>query len=74
MSDDQFTKLFKYMQTGLTAVRSDIGGVDKKIDAVQNTLDSFAKQLLDMNQEHLMLARKVDRVEAWFSKLRKKQA
>ena len=49
MSEDQFTKLFKYLQTEFKTVRSEIAEVNSKIDGVQGTLDSFAKQLLEMN-------------------------
>ncbi len=69
MSDDQFTKLFKYMQTEFKAVRSEIATVNTKIDGVQGTLDALAKQILDLNQEHLMLAHKVDRVETWVQQI-----
>lgn len=69
MSEDQFTKLFKYMQTEFKAVRSEIAEVKHLTLETQSTLDSFARQLLDQNQEHLMLAHKVDRMEQWLQKI-----
>lgn len=72
MSQDEFTKLFKYMQTEFKATRSEIAEVDKKINGIQVTFDSFANQLLSQNQEHLMLVHKVDRMEQWLQKIASK--
>ncbi|MBW3568669.1 hypothetical protein KY385_00875 [Candidatus Parcubacteria bacterium] len=72
MSEDQFTKLFKYLQEEFKAVRSEIGEVKRLHLETQATLDSFAKQLLDITQEHMMLARKVDRMEDWIQKIAQK--
>ncbi len=64
MSEDQFTKLFKYMGDRFSDMDKRFDKVDEKVDNIQGTLDSFAKQLLELNQEHLMLSRKVDRIES----------
>lgn len=72
MSDGQFTKLFKYMQTEFKAVRDDIGEVKDMVHGLQSSVDAYAKQVLELTQEHLMLARKVDRMEHWIQKLASK--
>lgn len=36
---------------------------------LQGSVDAYAKQVLELTQEHLMLARKVDRMEAWIQKV-----
>ena len=69
MSEDQFTKLFNYMQEEFASVRSEIAGVKGAVDSLQGSVDSYAKQVLDITQEHMMLGRKVDRMEQWIQKL-----
>lgn len=49
MNDDQFTKLFKYMQDGFETVNAKLDSKADKQD-VQNlmdAIDSFAKQAAD---------------------------
>lgn len=71
-TDDALAKMFKYMQTEFKAVRSEIAEVKQLHLDTQNTLDSFAKRLLDQNQEHLMLSHKVDRMEDWIQEIAQK--
>ncbi len=72
MSEDQFTKLFKYMQGEFKFVREDVGEVKGMVSSLQGSVDSYAKQMLELTQEHLMLARKVDRMEHWLQQLANK--
>lgn len=72
MSEDEFTKLFKYMRDKFTATRSEIAEVKKLPLETQKTIDSFAKQLLELTQEPMMLARKVDRMEDWIQESARK--
>lgn len=44
MSEDQFTKMFQYMQKEFTAVRSEIAEIKTNIDTYANSVDGFAKQ------------------------------
>jgi hypothetical protein len=44
MSDDQFTKLFKYMQREFTRVHKQFDNVDKRFDTLTGVVDAFAKQ------------------------------
>ena len=45
MSDDQFTKLFKYMQSEFTVVRQEIAEVKDSFRHLNDTLDVFLKRL-----------------------------
>lgn len=69
MSDDQFTKLFKYMQNEFAAVRNDIAAVKGSIDTYANAVDAYAKQTETYMQEMLALGHKVDRLEQWILKV-----
>ena len=51
MSDDQFTKLFKYIQEFRTEVNQRFTDVDARIDRLTNTLDNFVKRLDDYEIE-----------------------
>lgn len=70
--DTSFEKLFQYMQVEFKAISTQLNETNDRINGIQGTLDGFAKQLLDMNQEHLMLARKVDRLETWVQQVAQK--
>ncbi len=69
MSEDEFTKLFKYMQQEFSAVRKDIAGVKENIDTYATAVDAYAKQSETYMQEMLALGHKVDRLEQWILKV-----
>ena len=69
MSEDEFTKLFKYMEEFRKEVTGEFKVVDEKFDAVHSKLDGLAKLITDYHQEMLMLAHKVDRLEQWIMKV-----
>jgi archaellum component FlaC len=63
MSEDEFTKLFKYMQTEFKKIDSRFNAVDIRIDHLTNAVDAYAKQSETYMQEMLALGNKVDRLE-----------
>ncbi|MGH7195567.1 MAG: hypothetical protein ACREGA_02195 [Candidatus Saccharimonadales bacterium] len=69
MSDDQFTKLFKYMQGEFQKVNERFDETDAKIDSYAGAVDTYAKQTETYMQEMLALAHKVDRLEQWIYKI-----
>lgn len=69
MSQDEFTKLFKYMQKEFANVHERFDKVDERIDTLTNTVDAYAKQSETYMQEMLALGRKVDRLEEWILKV-----
>ncbi len=69
MSQDEFTKLFKYMQEFRKEVNERFEHVDKRFDHVQGQIDGLTKLITDYNQEMLMLAHKVDRLEKWINQI-----
>lgn len=63
--DEQFTKLFKYMNKEFKAVREDIAEVKDSVNTYSNAVDAFAKQTETYHHEMLGLGHKVDRHEKW---------
>lgn len=71
MSQDEFTKLFKYMQQEFAAVHTQLEQTSTKedLDRLTNAVDAFAKQSETYMQEMLALSHKVDRLERWIMKI-----
>ncbi len=69
MSEDQFGKLFKYMQKEFTHVNERFDKQDDKINDLIGAVAELGGQLRDYHQELVMLARKVDRMERWIHEI-----
>ena len=69
MKDDEFTKLFKYMQKEFMSVHEEIANVKEDVLHYSNNVDAFAKQSETYMQEMLALGHKVDRLEQWILKV-----
>ncbi|MGD0284571.1 MAG: hypothetical protein ABSB12_03185 [Candidatus Saccharimonadales bacterium] len=69
MSEDEFTKLYKYMQNEFKKVNTRFDGVELRIDHLSNAVDAYAKEVETYMQEMLALAHKVDRLEQWILKV-----
>jgi hypothetical protein len=72
MSQDEFTKLFKYMEGFRKEVNEKFEHVDTRFDGVSSQIDGLAKLITDYHQEMLMLAHKVDRLEGWIHEIAQK--
>ena len=71
MSDDQFTKLFKYIEKRFDAVDNRFDTVDTEIADLKGAVAELGGQLRDYHQEMIMLTRKVDRMERWIHQIAK---
>ena len=71
ITDDEFTKLFKYIQKLEQKLdnQSENMATKKDIDQLRNSVDAYAKKVDDYTQEMLMLAHKVDRLERWINQI-----
>ena len=71
MSEDEFTKLYKYMQVEFKKVNDHLDKTSTKddLDRLTNAVDSHAKQVETYIKEMLALAHKVDRLEQWIMKV-----
>jgi len=76
MSDDQFTKLFKYMQKEFKAIRFELSSVEgslrHEIDKIYNLLDVSLKRSETDEQERLAIGRQLENHEDWISRASKK--
>lgn len=72
MSEDQFTKLFKYMEKRFDAVDKRFDKVDADIRDTKSAVAELAGQLKDYHTELVMLAHKVDRLEKWINQIAQK--
>lgn len=74
MSQDEFMKLFKYVEEMRLEMneRFDNTATKKQVDDLTNTVDGLAKMITEYHQEMLMLARKVDRMEQWIHEIAEK--
>ena len=67
MSDDQFTKLFTYMQDEFKAVKDklDQKSSQESLDRLTNTIDSFVKRLDDAEIEQASRDLQFERLQSW---------
>lgn len=63
MTQDEFTKLYNYMQAEFKKVNGRFDEVATSFNEVYSRIDGLTKIIADYNQEMLMLAHKVDRLE-----------
>lgn len=71
MSEDEFTKLFKYMHAEFKRINDRLERTATKVelDRLTNAIDAYAKQTETYMQEMLALGHKVDRLEQWILKV-----
>jgi hypothetical protein len=72
MSQDEFTKLFKYLQEFRKDVETRFDKVDNEIRETKLSVGELAGNLKDYHQELLLLAHKVDRLERWIQQVAQK--
>ena len=65
MSDDQFTKLFKYMERRFDEVGKRFEVVDQKFSQLQSTVDNLAGMVDGMLQEQMLANRQIAQHERW---------
>lgn len=67
MNDEQFTKLFKYMQDGFAEVNSklDQKSSQDSLDRLTGTIDSFVKRLDDSETEQSARDAQFSRLLEW---------
>ncbi len=62
MSDDQFTKLFKYIEEFRKDVNSRFDAQDKKIADITGAIAELSAQVRDYHNETIMLSHQVDKL------------
>ncbi len=71
MSEDQFTKLFVYMERRFNELEAKIDTKADKtvVDQILVTLVDTLKRLEDNDQERLIILHRLDRHEEWFDQV-----
>ncbi len=69
MSEDQFTKLFKYMEKRFDEMDKRIDGLASQIDRLTNTIDGFMKRLDEIETEQLARDRQFEKLLVWARKV-----
>lgn len=74
MSEDQFTKMFKYVQEQFSLVNEklDQTATQQSLDRLVNTVDSFVKRLDDNDIENAALNSQFRKLLAWAHKVSEK--
>ncbi|HET9721871.1 MAG TPA: hypothetical protein VFP32_02465 [Candidatus Saccharimonadales bacterium] len=69
MAQDEFTKLYAYMQKEFSAVRDKLEEHDKRFDDVIGAVAELAVDIKSYHEELLALGHKVDRLERWIHQI-----
>lgn len=70
MSDDQFAKLFKYMQDFRRDVDERFNVQDQKIAGITGAVAELSAEVKDHRNETLVLSRQVDRLRTQVDRIR----
>jgi predicted nucleic acid-binding Zn-ribbon protein len=65
MSDDQFAKLFKYIERRFDELAHEVEDVRGQVSQVNGTVDGIAKQLDTDAAERAAITRQLDRHDRW---------
>jgi hypothetical protein len=68
MSDDQFTKLFKYMQQMRIEINEEFHGLHQDIERIYDLIDGLLKRSETDYQERLAMGNQLDRPEHWINR------
>ena len=71
MNEDQFARLFKYLNEEFRTIRNEIADTKSLVNTCVNAVDAFAKQTEIYHHEMLALGHQVDRHEQWIHKAAK---
>jgi hypothetical protein len=71
MSDDQFTKLFKYMTKEFASIKENMATKDQ-VDRLMTTVDGIVARLDVDDSERAAPTNQVDRHEGWIKQLAEK--
>lgn len=72
MSEDQFTKLFTYMQKGFADVDKRFEAVDRRFDHLTSLIDGYAGKIDTYAQEMAFMDHKISRLEKYIQVLAEK--
>jgi hypothetical protein len=65
MAEDQFTKLFKYIESFRKDVDEKFEGVNKRLDSLEKLIDKVIKNQEIDEQERLVIGHQLERLDRW---------
>lgn len=72
MDDEQFTKLFNYIEEFRTEINQRMDDFDHKINSLTNTLDKFMQRLDDFEAEQAARDSQFEKLLEWARKVSEK--
>ena len=72
MNDVNFKPLFEYLDERFGEVKADIAAVDEKIERTLTNLDGLAKMVKTFQDEHIIMRKRLEVLEAWAKKVSEK--
>lgn len=74
MNDDQFDRLYTYMQQEFTAIRADLANTATKdsVEHLVNTMDDFIRRITDSEDEQAARDAQWNRLVEWAREVAKK--
>ncbi len=72
MKDDQFDKLFGYMQDFRSDVKGEFESTNRRIDHLTGAVDDFAGEIKDNREEQAARDLQFERLLAWARKVSEK--
>ena len=72
MSDDQFTKLFKYMTERFDKIDEKFEKQTSRFDRLDNMIDELLKKQEINEEERLVIGHQLDRLDKWTHELANK--
>ncbi|HXY17964.1 MAG TPA: hypothetical protein VEH48_00905 [Candidatus Nitrosopolaris sp.] len=65
MAEDQFTKLFKYIESFRKDVDEKFDRVNNRLDSIEKLIDKVIKNQEINDEERLVMGHQLDRLDRW---------
>ena len=72
MNDVNFKPLFEYLDKKFGKLEADVAIVDEKVERTLTSVDSLAKMVKDFQEEHIIMRKRLEVLEAWAKKVSEK--
>ena len=72
MSDTNFKPLFEYLDEMKAELKADIAEVKKSNIQILTAVDGLAKMVKDFQEEHIIMRKRLEVLEAWAKKVSEK--
>jgi archaellum component FlaC len=72
MSETNLKPLFEYLDEKFGFMDGRFDGIDKRLNNLETSVDNLTKIVKDFQEEHIILHRRVETLEAWAKKVSEK--